>query len=519
MRRSPRRVLARSTVPTRVARPVGPTDHVDVLVVGAGISGIGAAWHLLTETRRSFAVVEARHEIGGTWDLFRYPGVRSDSDLYTFGFDFRPWEDDDAIASGEKIRDYLHATVADEGLRPFMQFHSRVVRAEWSTPDARWTVTVEDSRTGEVRVQTAGWIFAGTGYYRYEEGFTPNFTGLDAFTGQVIHPQHWPEDVTAESLAGKKVLVIGSGATAVTLVPALADGGAEVTMLQRTPTYVMPLPARDGFGVAAKKLLGVERGTVVTRYKSALVQRLSWAACRRWPAQAKKAIRAAQRKVAGDDVVLSPHFDPPYDPWDQRLCVAPDGDFFTTLREGRARVVTDEVDAFTRTGVRTKGGEHLEADVVVTATGFTVQPFGAIETLVDGEKFELTDHVAYRGLMLDGLPNFAFSIGYTNASWTLKVGLLCDYFVDLLRHMEVGGFDWVRPDLPADDGPDAVGRRPLLDFGAGYVQRSLDALPSQGDRAPWLMTMNWFADRRLLRRGDVDDSNLTFGRRASGGQV
>jgi monooxygenase len=489
-------------------RPVAVGEYVDVLVIGAGISGIGAAWHLLNETPRTFAVLEARAEVGGTWDLFRYPGIRSDSDLYTFGFDFRPWREENAIASGESIRAYLNDCVDDEGLREHVQFHSRVVRAEWSTPQARWSVEIEDVRTGERRTQSAGWLFAGTGYYRYDQGFTPDFEGLDEFAGPVIHPQHWPQDA---DLAGKRVVVVGSGATAVTLVPALAATAAHVTMLQRTPTYVMPLPARDGFGVAARRLLGDARGHEVTRWKSALVQRATWMACQKWPAQAKEAIRAAQRKAAGPDVELSPHFDPPYDPWDQRLCVVPDGDLFTALRCGDASVVTDQIERFTASGITLASGEHLEADVVVTATGFTILPFGGIETVVDGKAFELTDHVAYRGLMLDGLPNFAFAIGYTNASWTLKVSLLCDYFVQVLRHMEVGGFDWVRPTLP----PEGMKRRPLLDFGAGYVQRALGALPSQGTKAPWVMTMNWFADRRLLRAGDVDDGNLAFGRATS----
>lgn len=488
--------------------PAQPGEHVDVLVVGAGISGIAAAHHLLVDTPgKTFAVLEARDVIGGTWDLFRYPGVRSDSDLFTFGFAFRPWRDEDSIASGEKILQYLNDTVDEEGIGPHIQFGSRVVEASWSTPQARWDVTVEDVATGERRQQSATWIFAGTGYYRYDQGFIPDFAGLDDFGGQVIHPQHWPADA---DLSGKKVVVIGSGATAVTLVPALAKTAAHVTMLQRTPTYVMPLPTRDRFAVAARKVLGDDRGHAVTRYKNALMQRVQWVACQKYPDLGRKVIRAAQVKVLPEGYPVDVHFNPPYNPWDQRVCAVPDGDMFKALRGGNAEIVTDTVARFTETGIEFGSGGHLDADVVVTATGFTVQPFGDIAVTVDGDPFAMADHVAYRGLMLDGLPNFAFAIGYTNASWTLKVSLLCEYFVRVLKHLDANGLDWARPTLPEA----GLETRPLLDFGAGYVQRALDDLPKQGTQEPWTMSMNWFADRRILGKAPIADGNLRFGRRA-----
>ncbi len=505
-------------------------EHVDVLVVGAGISGIGAAHQLLVDTPgKSFVVLEARDDVGGTWDLFRYPGIRSDSDLFTFGFAFRPWRSDVAIASGEAIREYLNETVDAEGIRPHIRFRTRVERMEWSSATGRWTVHVvelgdghgdghgdahgDGAGSGEAasegpgvrRTLTASWVFAGAGYYRYDRGYVPELPGLDDFLGEIIHPQHWPEDA---DLGGKRVLVIGSGATAVTLVPALAGTARHVTMLQRTPSYVLPLPARDPFAGVAMRLLGEDRGFVATRYKSALVQRLTWLACQRFPKQARRVIRAIQVKQLPEGYPVDVHFNPPYQPWDQRLCVVPDGDLFAAISRGEASVVTDRIRTFTPDGVQLESGEHLDADVVVTATGLSVLPFGGIETVVDGEPFVLADHVAYRGFMLDGLPNFAFAIGYTNASWTLKVSLLCEYFTRLLRHMDARGFDQVRPQLPEGE----FETRPLLDFGAGYVQRAVDDLPRQGTREPWLMSMNWFADRRLIGKAELEDGHLAFSR-------
>lgn len=492
-------------------------EHLDVVVIGAGISGIGAGRYLATDLPgTTFAILEARGASGGTWDLFRYPGVRSDSDLSTFGYDFKPWLDDQAIADAPRILRYVRETATESGLDGRIRYHQRVVAMAWSSETARWTLTVErtDARPAistdpagepETFQITAGWVFAGTGYYRYDAGYTPELPGLASFASTpgnvVVHPQHWPDDL---DVTGRRVVVVGSGATAVTIVPAIAEQAAHVTMLQRTPTYVMPVSRGDAVGARLRRVVGDERGAALTRRKNIATQRAIWRFCRRHP----KAARAIYRRVVtrqlpqGYDVVK--HFDPPYDPWDQRLCATPDGDFFAAIRSGRASVVTDRIASFDATGVRLASGERLEADVVVTATGLQVQVFGGTEITVDGEPVVLADHVAYKGMMLSGVPNLAFAIGYTNSSWTLKVGLLCEHFVRLLRHMAEHGYDTARP-VPADP---SMPTRPFLDFGAGYVQRAVGHLPRQGSRPPWMTSTDYHADVALLRSGSVVDPEL-----------
>ncbi|QKW26042.1 NAD(P)/FAD-dependent oxidoreductase [Streptomyces seoulensis] len=481
-------------------------EHLDVLVIGAGISGIGAGRYLRTELpAKSFAILEARQASGGTWDLFRYPGIRSDSDLHTFGYEFKPWRDEQSIADAPRILSYLRETVRENGLDAHIRYHHKVLGASWSSAEARWTVDVERTDTGERVRLTAGWIFCAGGYYRYDEGFTPSFPGRDRFTGPVVHPQHWPEDL---DYAGKRVVVIGSGATAVTLVPAMAGAAAHVTMLQRTPSYVLPVPREDVIANALKKYLGQRRGYALTRRKNIAQQRVVWRLCQKYPKAARRLIRWVNARQLPAGYAVDTHFNPPYDPWDQRLCAVPDGDLFRAIRGGSASVVTDRIASFTETGVLLESGRELPADVVVTATGLNVQAFGGARLTVDGREVRLPDTVAYKGMMLSGVPNFAYAIGYTNSSWTLKIGLLCEHLCRLLAHMDAHGYDVCRPE-PADP---RMPTRPFLDFGAGYIQRAVDSLPRQGDRMPWLTSTDYRDDVRLLRADDVTDPELRFSR-------
>ncbi|OBA71705.1 FAD-containing monooxygenase EthA [Mycobacterium sp. 1554424.7] len=481
-------------------------EQVDVLIVGAGISGIGAAYYLKREVpAKSFVILEARGSTGGTWDLFRYPGIRSDSDLQTFGYEFKPWRDEDSIASAEKVLAYLRESAAENGIDEHIRVNHKVVGAAWSTDEARWLVDVDRTDTN-VRVQiSANWIFCAGGYYRYDEGYTPHFEGRDRYKGQIVHPQHWPEDL---DYAGKKVVVIGSGATAVTLVPAMAEAADHVTMLQRSPTYILPVPAKDAVANALQKVLGAERGFAAARRKNIAQQQFIWRACQRYPRAARKVLRHLNAKQLPDGYPVDVHFNPTYNPWDQRLCAVPDGDLFAAIRNGSASVVTDRILGFTETGIQLASGQHLEADIIVTATGLNLQLFGGMSLIVDGESVSLPHTVAYKGMMLSGVPNFAFAIGYTNSSWTLKVGLLCEHFCRLLEHMDAQGYDACRAEV---SDPDML-TRPLLDFGAGYVKRSLEQLPRQGTGAAWSMSKDYWADVQLLRRESVIDPHLRFSR-------
>ncbi|MGY1760778.1 flavin-containing monooxygenase [Geodermatophilus sp. SYSU D00779] len=485
-----------------------PVEHLDVLVVGAGISGIGAGRYLTTELpAKSFAVLEARAASGGTWDLFRYPGIRSDSDLHTFGYEFKPWRDEQSIADAPRILAYLRETITENGLDAHIRYHHRVLAASWSTADARWTVDVERTDTGERLQLSAGWLFCAGGYYRYDEGFTPVFPGRERFRGPVVHPQAWPEDL---DYAGKRVLVIGSGATAVTLVPAMAGTAGHVTMLQRTPSYVMPVPRNDALADRLRALLGDERAYALTRRKNIARGIGIWKFCQKYPRAARRLIRWVNTKQLPEGYPVDEHFNPPYDPWDQRLCAVPDGDLFRAIRNGTADVVTDRIETFTEDGVLLASGRELEADVIVTATGLNVQAIGGISLTVDGEPVHLPDTVAYKGMMLSGVPNFVLAIGYTNSSWTLKIGLLCEHFCRLLAYMDAHGYDVARPEPSDPDMP----TRPLLDFAAGYIQRAVDQLPRQGDRMPWLTSMSYSTDVKLLRADSVTDPELHLSRSA-----
>lgn len=455
------------------------------------------------QPHKRFVILEAREAIGGTWDLFRYPGIRSDSDLYTFGYEFKPWVDKQAIASADKILAYLRETVEENKIAPHIRFGHRVISAAWSSDQARWTVEIQRGESDERLTLTCNWLFSAAGYYRYDEGYTPHFEGVEQFKGQVIHPQHWPEDLDTR---GKRVVVIGSGATAVTLVPALAATAAHVTQLQRTPTYVMSLPEQDPIANLLRKLLPGPLAYALTRRKNIALARGIWRFCQRFPHAARRFIRWTNRGSLPEGYPVDEHFNPPYNPWDQRLCAVPDGDLFKAISSGKASIVTDHIRTFTEKGIQLVSGKTLDADIIVTATGLNLQLFGGATLEIDGKPFELSKHVAFKGMMLNDLPNFAFAIGYTNSSWTLKVGLLCEHFCRLLAHMDRTQTRICCPKLPSPDMP----TRPILDFGAGYVQRVMPLLPRQGMGPPWTMSMNYYDDVRSLRKGPVEDDCLHF---------
>jgi monooxygenase len=480
-------------------------EHVDVLIVGAGLSGIGAACHLRRECPgTTFAILESRDAIGGTWDLFRYPGVRSDSDMFTLGYLFRPWTDAKAIADGATIRRYIQDTAREYRVHEAIRFHHRVVAADWSSAEARWTVTAERSDTGETVRLTCRWLSACSGYYRYDEGFRPRFPGEERFRGTVVHPQHWPEDL---DYAGQRVVVIGSGATAVTLVPSLAERAAHVTMVQRTPSYVVSLPGRDPLAQRLRRRLSPERVFRVVRWKNVLISTLIYQLSRRRPEVMKALVRKGMVRQLPSGYDVAAHFTPPYEPWDQRLCLVPDGDLFTALSSDRAEIVTDRIATFTEDGIELASGRTVAADVVVTATGLNLLPIGGMRLSVDGTPVDLARTVAYKGMMLSGVPNFDMVIGYTNASWTLKADLVNSYVCRLLRHLDAHGYVSATPVAPADGGTS-----PLLDLSSGYVRRSLAQLPRQGTRPPWRLHQNYFRDLRIMRHGRLDDEGMTFQR-------
>jgi len=486
----------------------GSPEHLDVLIVGAGLSGVGAAWHLQDRCPgKSYAILEAREDLGGTWDLFRYPGIRSDSDMHTLGYRFRPWTAEKSITDGESILEYVRSTARDHGIDTRIRYGHRVVAAEWSSEDSRWTVEAERPGSGD-RVQlTCDFLWNCSGYYRYDEGYTPQFEGVERFAGPVIHPQHWPEDLDYE---GKRVVVIGSGATAVTLVPALAERAAQVTMLQRSPTYIASLPAEDRIATALRRFLPERLAYTLVRWKNVFIQTVFYQFSRRRPEAVRRFIRrGVERQLpAGYDV--DAHFEPRYDPWDQRMCLVPDSDLFKAISEGRASVVTDRIVSFTERGLALESGDELEADAIVTATGLNLLFLGGIEFTVDGEAVDVPRAFAYKGMMLSGVPNFAFTVGYTNASWTLKADLTSEYVCRLLNHMDAHGY---RRAVPEVDG--SVTEEPLLDFTSGYVLRSLDQFPKQGSREPWKLRQNYLFDIRTIRRGEIDDGALRFSRGAA----
>ncbi|MFD4182124.1 flavin-containing monooxygenase [Rhodococcus sp. NPDC058514] len=478
------------------------TEHIDVLIVGAGLSGIGAAHQIQAGfPGRSFAIFESRDAIGGTWDLFRYPGIRSDSDMQTLGYRFRPWTDEKSIADGPAILKYVRDTAREAGIDKQIRFGHRVVRAKWSSEDARWTV--EAAHGDDAVTITCSFLYVCSGYYRYDEGFTPSFEGTDRFQGQIVHPQHWPEDL---DYTGKKVVVIGSGATAVTLVPSMSDRAEHVTMLQRSPTYIAALPAKDPVTNGLRRLLGDKLSYPIARWKNVAFSTVTFQLSQRLPRLVKAFLRKAQERALPKGYDIDTHFTPSYNPWDQRMCLVPDGDLFRAIRHGRASVVTDRIATFTERGLELESGSALEADVIVTATGLNLLAFGGIELAVDGREVSLPDTLAYKGMMLSDVPNFAFTVGYTNASWTLKADLVADYVCRLLTHMDERGHTVC---VPTNDDP-TLTTRPLLDFAAGYVQRSIDEFPKTGTKAPWQLGMSYAHDLVTLRHGRLEDDAMQF---------
>jgi len=477
-------------------------EHVDVIIVGAGLSGIGSACHLRMRCpTKSFVILEGRKAMGGTWDLFRYPGIRSDSDMYTLGYRFRPWRDAKAIADGPAILSYIRETAAEFDVDNTIRYNHRVRSASWSSADSRWTVDVE---TGAQL--TCNFLYLCTGYYDYANGYTPDWPGIARFGGTIIHPQKWPEDL---DYTGKRVVVIGSGATAITLVPALAQRAAHVTMLQRSPSYVVSRPAEDKIANWLRRRLPDRAAYVLARWKNVLTGTFFYSLARKRPELFKWMVAKGVRKNLGEKYD-SKHFTPPYNPWDQRLCFAPDADLFDEIRNGRVSIVTDQIDTFTEEGLLLKSGERLDADIIVTATGLVLRLFSGMQLAVDGASVEMPKTFVYKGMMFSDIPNLAFAVGYTNASWTLKCDLTAEYVCRLLNHMDHHGYNVCTPRV---NDPD-IGEEPVIDFNSGYVLRALHTLPRQGSKTPWRLHQNYMKDLRMMRYGRLDDGTMEF--RASG---
>ena len=477
-------------------------EHFDVLIVGAGLSGIGAGVHLQKHCPgRTYAILEGRDRLGGTWDLFRYPGIRSDSDMYTLGYSFKPWEEPKAIADGPSILKYVKDTARDYGIDSRIRYGRQVKRAAWSTQDACWTV--ESESAGEVVRFTCNFLFVCGGYYKYSEGYTPEFPGIGRFKGRIVHPQNWTDDIDH---AGKRVVVIGSGATAVTLVPEMAKTAAHVTMLQRSPTYVVARPAEDAAANWLRRHLPAMLAYAISRWKRVLLQMYFFNLCRRNPAHAKKLILGGVRAYLGPDYDVDRHFTPRYNPWEQRLCLVPDADLFIAIRQKKASVVTDHIETFTETGLKLESGAELEADLIVTATGLNLEVLSGLAITVDGRAVDPAKTFNYKGLMYSGVPNLASSFGYTNASWTLKCDLTCEYVCRLLNHMQKHSHAQCVPRL----NDPSITEEPWIDFSSGYVQRSLALFPKQGSKAPWKLRQNYARDIMTLRFGRIDDGVMEF---------
>ncbi len=506
-------------------------EHFDVLIVGAGLSGVGAAARLRMDCpEKTFAILEGRESMGGTWDLFRYPGARSDSDMYTLGYRFRPWKEQKAIADGPAILNYIRETSAEYDLDREIRYGHRVKRAEWSSEDARWKVQVErlefplqrasvsarnNSGSEESRLKaglqtenaktvdfTCSFLYLCTGYYDYEKGYTPEWPGFEDYKGTVVHPQKWPEGL---DYAGKRVVVIGSGATAVTLVPAMAETAEHVTMLQRSPTYVVSMPAEDKIANGLRAVLPVKAAYAVTRWKNVLRQMIFYQIAKKRPAWMKRLIAKGVENELGLEAAEQ-HFKPTYNPWDQRLCLVPDADLFESIREGKASIVTSQIDSFTEKGIRLTNGDELEADIVVTATGLVLKLMSGLEMVVDGETVEHSKKMAYKGMMYNDVPNVAQAFGYTNASWTLKCDLTAEYVCRLLKYMDRNGYSACVPRI----SDPTVKPEPVLDFNSSYVLRALHELPMQGSKTPWRLHQNYVKDLSMLRYGRVNDGTMEF---------
>jgi len=488
-----------------------PAEHFDVVIIGAGLSGIGAAYRLQTRCPgKTYAILEARDAIGGTWDLFRYPGIRSDSDMFTLGYPFRPWKEAKAIADGPSILNYVRETAREYGIDRHIRFNHRVVSAAWSSDESRWRVTIQTNE--DTLEYTCNFLYGCTGYYRYDAGYQPDFPGLDQFRGQLVYPQHWPADL---DYSGKRVVVIGSGATAVTLVPAMASTAAHVTMLQRSPSYILTLPARDPIADFLRRVLPEHPAHGIVRWKNILISLGIFQLARRAPHFTKRVMKGAAAKnlPAGYDV--DTHFNPRYNPWDQRLCLVPDSDLFKSITSGQASIATGEIDTFTSDGIRLKSGEEVPAEIVVSATGLQMLALGGVRLSVDSVPVDAGHSFIYKGAMLGNVPNFAFCVGYTNASWTLRADLSSLFVTRVLNHMQSHNYHTV---VPACD-PTKLDPKPLLDFNSGYVLRAIADLPKQGSKPPWFIRQNYILDAITMKLGKLDDGVLQFDSTASGTPV
>lgn len=485
-------------------------NHFDVVIIGAGLSGIGAACHLTrSQPNKTFSIIESRDAMGGTWDLFRYPGIRSDSDMHTLGYSFKPWREKKAIADGTAIREYIHETAAEYAIEKHIQYQSRVTAAAWDSSTATWTLTIERTGTDNCTVHEqlcCNFVYSCTGYYRYDKGYTPEFPGSERFKGQIIHPQQWPEDL---DYSGKRVVVIGSGATAVTLVPSMAKTAGHVTMLQRSPTYVISRPDVDTLSRALGKILPEKIAYGLTRWKNVSLQGLMYQMSRRFPKLVRKLLRKSARHWLGDDFDIDTHFNPSYNPWDQRLCLVPNGDLFCSLREGSSSIVTDHIECFTENGIQLKSGDFLEADIIVSATGLELLVLGGMQLSVDSKPVVIPETVGYKGMMFSDVPNFALAAGYTNASWTLKCDLTSEYVCRLLAYMDRHNYQY----CVAKINDPQMQRIPFLDLASGYVDRAIDTFPKQGSKAPWRLYQNYLLDILNLRVGSVRDGAMRFYRK------
>jgi cation diffusion facilitator CzcD-associated flavoprotein CzcO len=484
---------------------VAAAEHFDVLLVGAGLSGIGAAWHLQSRApSRSYVILESREAIGGTWDLFRYPGIRSDSDMYTLGFAFKPWLEAKAIADGPSILNYLRETAREHGIERNIRFRHHVKSASWSSETALWTIEAERSDSAEAVRYTCRWLHMCSGYYDYAGGYLPAFEDMDRFAGRIVHPQFWPEDL---DYRGRKVVVIGSGATAVTLVPAMALTAGHVVMLQRSPTYVVSRPAEDGIANWLRRRLPAMLAYRLVRWKNVLLQQYFFRLARKRPDKVRAKLLELVREELGPDYDVETHFTPRYNPWQQRLCLVPDSDLFEAIRQGKASVVTGEIERFTQTGVKLKSGAELEADIIVSATGLKLQLLSDVAISIDGVPRDMSKTMTYKGMMFSDVPNLSYSFGYTNASWTLKADLTSGYLCRILNHLQANGFDIAIPRRDPE-----VGEMPFIDFTSGYFERARDLLPKQGTKKPWKLHQNYALDMAALKYGAIDDGTIRFRR-------
>jgi cation diffusion facilitator CzcD-associated flavoprotein CzcO len=483
------------------------TEYFDVAIIGAGLSGIGSAWHLSDKCPdKSYVILESRASLGGTWDLFRYPGIRSDSDMFTLGFNFKPWEDGKAIADGPAILDYLRETATEGDIESHIRYQHQLVEAHWSGPDGCWTLTARNTASNETTTIRCGMLLMCSGYYRYDRGYLPQWRGRERYQGEVVHPQFWPEDL---DYADRKIVVIGSGATAVTLIPELARTARHVTMLQRSPTYMVSMPDTDWIANLLRKLLPSRMAYAITRWKNIRFQQFIYRQTRKAPDKVRRKLLKLARKELGPACDFDTHFTPRYGPWDQRLCLVPNADFFHAVRDGDASVVTDRIDTFTERGIRLESGDELEADIIVTATGLELCVLGGARFYVDGEAVDFSQTWSYKSMMFSDVPNLISTFGYINASWTLKSDLTAEFACRVIRHMDETETRVCTPrlrdedrDMPADDW--------IKDFSSGYIQRKMHLLPKQGDRAPWINTQNYVEDRKIIREGPLDDGVLTF---------